>query len=152
MIYHHRVEKRKTKMKKLFNYASAYAVLGLGLGVFYREFTKLNGFTSSTTLAFLHVHTLVLGMLVFLLLIIFDKLFQITSSKHYKKFMIFYNTGLLSMLVMLIVRGVSQVCSIELSTGMNYAISGMSGIAHIIFTIGIVFMFLMIKEKLQSEK
>ncbi|MEF9920632.1 MAG: DUF2871 domain-containing protein [Erysipelotrichaceae bacterium] len=139
-------------MKKLFNYASMYAVLGLGLGVFYREFTKMNGFTSTTTLGFLHVHTLVLGMLIFLLLIIFEKEFHVMDSKHYKKFMIFYNIGLLSTLTMLLVRGVTQVLNIKMSTGMNYGISGMSGVSHIILAIGFVFMFLMIKEKIQSEK
>lgn len=31
-------------MKKYFNFATFYLVLGLVMGVFYREFTKFNGF------------------------------------------------------------------------------------------------------------
>jgi len=39
-----------------------YGVLGLIGGVFYCEFTKLNGFTSFTTLSVFHTHYLMLGV------------------------------------------------------------------------------------------
>lgn len=38
-------------------------------GVFYREFTKLNGFTDFTTLSVVHTHCLILGIsMVFVLI------------------------------------------------------------------------------------
>ena len=37
-------------MKKLFNLSFFYLILGLALGVFFREFTKLNDFVQGTGL------------------------------------------------------------------------------------------------------
>ena len=45
-----------------------YMILGVASGLFYREFTKWNGFTGRTALGFLHPHLLMLGA--FLLLIV----------------------------------------------------------------------------------
>ena len=38
-------------------------------GVFYREFTKFNGFTARTALGVVHTHYFLLGMVFFLLLL-----------------------------------------------------------------------------------
>ena len=46
-------------MKKLFNLSFFYLILGLALGVFFREFTKFNNFTGITKLSSAHTHTLV---------------------------------------------------------------------------------------------
>lgn len=43
-------------MKKYINYAFSYAILAMVAGVFYREFTKLNGFMGKTALGVAHVH------------------------------------------------------------------------------------------------
>ena len=39
-------------MKRYINMALLYAILAMAGGVFYREFTKYNGFTAKTTLSF----------------------------------------------------------------------------------------------------
>ena len=54
-------------MKKYINTALVYAVLAMCAGVFFREFTKLNGFTGETMLGFAHPHLFALGTCVFLL-------------------------------------------------------------------------------------
>lgn len=53
-------------MKRYMNMALLYAVLAMVGGVFYREFTKFNGFTAKTTLSVVHTHYFLLGMVVFL--------------------------------------------------------------------------------------
>ena len=45
-------------MKKDANSALIYAILAMVGGVFFREFTKFNGFEGATTLAFVHTHYL----------------------------------------------------------------------------------------------
>lgn len=55
-------------MKRYMNMALLYAVLAMVGGVFYREFTKFNGFTGKTTLGVVHTHYFMLGMVFFLLL------------------------------------------------------------------------------------
>lgn len=54
-------------MKKLINTSMIYFILALAAGVFYREFTKFNGFSGSTALCRVHTHLFVLGMLIFLI-------------------------------------------------------------------------------------
>ena len=49
-------------MKRYMNTALLYAILAMAGGVFYREFTKFNGFTDKTTLAVVHTHYFLLGM------------------------------------------------------------------------------------------
>ncbi len=58
-------------MKKLINTSFLYLILALAAGVFYREFTKFNSFTGKTTLAVVHTHLFVLGVLLFLILALF---------------------------------------------------------------------------------
>lgn len=49
-------------MKRYVNAAFLYAVLAMAGGVFYREFTKFNGFSAKTTLGVVHTHYFLLGM------------------------------------------------------------------------------------------
>ena len=55
-------------MKRLMNVSIVYGVLGLIGGIFYREFSKLNGFTGFTTLSVVHTHYLILGISMVLVL------------------------------------------------------------------------------------
>ena len=57
-------------MKRYMNASLLYALLAMVGGVFYREFTKFNGFTARTTLGVVHTHYFLLGMVVFLLLLL----------------------------------------------------------------------------------
>lgn len=54
-------------MKKYINISLIYAISAMAGGVFYREFTKWNGFTGNTSLGKVYPHLFLLGMIVFLL-------------------------------------------------------------------------------------
>ena len=56
-------------MKRYMNFAFLYSILAMCGGVFYREFTKFNNFMGKTTLAVVHTHYFMLGMVFFLLLL-----------------------------------------------------------------------------------
>ena len=58
-------------MKRYINTALLYAIFAMAGGVFYREFTKFNGFTGKTTLSVVHTHYFLLGVVFFLLLLQF---------------------------------------------------------------------------------
>ena len=58
-------------MKKYLNLSLVYAVAAMAGGVFYREFTKLNGFSGVTALGKVHTHLFLLGTMVFLLVALF---------------------------------------------------------------------------------
>ncbi|WP_084301003.1 DUF2871 family protein [Acholeplasma equifetale] len=121
---------------------------------FYREFTKLNDFTGQTVLGGLHTHVLVLGTLFFLLVLLFEKHFKlIIQTKTYKMFLIVYNIGLISLVIMMGVRGVFEVLSTNLPNAGDITISWLAGINHMIMAAGIVkFFMILIKQIDNIEK
>ena len=68
-------------MKRYMNASLLYALLAMVGGVFYREFTKFNGFTARTALGVVHTHYFLLGMVFFLLLLLLEKSFSFTGAK-----------------------------------------------------------------------
>lgn len=129
-------------MKKLIDLAFGYAAAGLALGVFYREFTKYHAFTGRTTLGFAHVHLLVLGTLLLLLLADLALHTDLTTQPQFRRFLVLYQIALPSMVMMLLIRGVLQVLEMPLTHGMDAAISGIAGITHILMTICFVLLYL----------
>ncbi len=128
-------------MRKTLNISFIYFILAMAGGVFYREITKIMGFTGRTVLADVHVHLLMLGMMLFLVLSLFCKTMELAEEPKFKKFLILYNVGLPLMVIMLIVRGVTQVLELEVSAAGNGMISGFAGIAHIVLLIAFIFLF-----------
>lgn len=134
-------------MKKMINIAFGYAIAAMAGGVFYREFTKFNGFDGRTSLAFVHTHLFLLGMVMFLITALFvGSLKGLCRSKKWKAFMVIYNIGVPVTALMLLIRGVVQVLGIKASTALNASISGIAGIGHILTGVGIVLLFLCLKE------
>ena len=62
-------------MKKYTNISTFYLILGLFMGISYREITKHNNFTGETVLSSVHTHTLTLGFLFFLIVLLLDYTF-----------------------------------------------------------------------------
>lgn len=134
------------KMKKIWKASFIYFIAGIVCGVFYREFTKFTGFTGKTTLAFTHLHLLVLGTFLFLIVLLLCKDTKLADNGKFKRFFMLYNIGLPLMVLMLFIRGLTQVLAPALSKGASASISGIAGIAHVIVTVAVIFLFLAIKE------
>ena len=137
-------------MKRYINIALLYAVLAMIGGVFYREFTKFNGFTAKTTLGVVHTHYFLLGMFFFLVLLLLEKNFSFTGAKTGRVLAV-YHIGLTLTGVMFVVRGVTQVLGAELSSGMSAAISGIAGIGHILLGVSLVLILAQIKRAVSKE-
>lgn len=131
-------------MKRYMNSALLYTIFALAGGVFYREFTKFNGFTGKTALGVVHTHYFVLGMVFFLLLLLLEKTFAFTG-KHTGRVLAAYHAGLNLAALMFLVRGVTQVLGLALSSGMSAAISGVAGIGHILLGVSLVLILLEIR-------
>ncbi len=136
-----------TKMKKYLSIAMFYSIAAMVGGVFYREFTKWNGFTGITALGKLHTHLFVLCMFIFMIIALFAKENDLEKQKQFRTFMKIYNIGVPLSAVMLLVRGVPQVLDITLSSGINSAISGIAGISHILIGIGIILLLNSLKKE-----
>lgn len=129
-------------MKKYFKISFYYALAAMAGGVFYREFTKYMNFTGVTQLGKVHTHLFMLGMFMFLIVgILVKTLPALEKEKKFANFMKLYNTGVIITATMMIVRGVSQVQHLDLTSGANGAISGISGVGHLLLGIGLIFFF-----------
>lgn len=137
-------------MKRYVNAAFLYAVLAMAGGVFYREFTKFNGFSAKTTLGVVHTHYFLLGMVFFLLLLLLEKNFAFTGPKTGRVLAV-YHAGLNLTAVMFLVRGVLQVLGTPLSSGASAAISGVAGIGHILLGVSLVLMLLQVKRAVAAR-
>ena len=133
-------------IKRLMNASIVYGVLTLVGGVFYREFTKLNGFTGFTTLSVVHTHYLMLGMVFLLILVLLENNFHFIGNKV-RKYLIFYHIGLNLTMIMLVVRGVVQVLSLNVS---GAAISGIAGVGHLILGISMVLILISIRKCIKN--
>lgn len=130
-----------------------YAILGMCGGVFYREFTKYNNFEGTTALGKVHAHFFMLGMVMYIVIALFARHYDLYSEKTFKAFRIAYNVGVPLTGIMLGVRGVFEVLGTELSKGADAAISGIAGIGHIFVGTGIVLLLVSLKEcAARSEK
>lgn len=126
-------------MKRYINYSIVYAILALVGGGFYREFTKMNDYTSWSTLSVVHTHYFILGMMFFLVL----GLVSLNVNFKSNRAVLFYNIGLNLTAIMLVVRGIVQVLDLNV---VSAAISGIAGIGHIILGISLILILLDIKK------
>lgn len=132
-------------MKKLFNLSFIYLGLGLILGVFHREFTKFNNFSGETVLGTAHTHTLVLGFLFFLIILLLDKNFDVSSYKHFNKWLISYNIGLISLIGTIVFRGVLEVLSKDFAD-----LPHMAGLGHAILGASLIWFMIILNKKIKK--
>ena len=142
----YKYKREELKMKKYLNISLIYAIAAMAGGVFYREFTKYNDFTGVTALGKVHAHLFFLGMLVFLIVALFAAHYDLTKCKIFRVFLWTYNIGVPLTAVMLLVRGVTQVLGLSLSTGLSAAISGIAGIGHVLVGVGMILLLATLKK------
>lgn len=135
-------------MKKIMNTSLIYFVLAMAGGVFYREFTKWNGYTEPTTLGVLHVHLLVMGTIMFLLIALFAKVTDLEKNSLFKKFFVLYNVALPFMVVMMLIRGIVQVLAIDLGKMGNGMLSGFAGLSHITMMVSLLMLLIALKKEM----
>ena len=143
-------------MKKLFNSAFVYLLAALASGVLWREITKILDITEPTALGTVHTHLFSLGFIMFLLFILLEKNFHVSEAPKFNLFFILYHIGLILSAVLMVVRGMISILvingTIEMTNGLNGAISGIAGMGHIILTVALVIYMFLLKEKAAPEK
>ena len=133
------------------NTAFAYMVLGLVSGLFYREYTKATDtLGADTQLATLHTHFLALGMVVFLVVLALDALFQLSSRRSFTVFYWTYNIGLLMTVVMQAVRGILTLDGRD-PAATTAAIPGIAGLGHMVLTVGLVALFVALRDGIRDR-
>lgn len=137
---------------KCFYAAAAWLTLGLAAGVFYREFTKLTGnLGAQTELSLMHTHILSLGMMLFLIVLALDAVLSLHTRRSFTIFFWVYNAGLALTIVMMLIRGLLTLDG-QSPKDTSAAIPGMAGLGHILITIGLIALFMAIREGLGERQ
>ena len=131
-------------MQKYFKISSFYLLLGLVMGIFSREFTKLNNFSGYTVLKSVHTHTLVLGFLFFIIVLLLEKNFTISNNKSFNKWIVLYNLGLLYLIITLSIRGILQVIGSDF-----VGLSHIAGLGHAILGVSLVWFLAIVNKELK---
>jgi uncharacterized membrane protein len=139
-------------IKKLMRFAIVYAGLALLLGLYYRELEKAFHFEGVTVLSNTHVHGLVLGTIMMLILIMLDKQFQWSSIPSAKTALALYRGGVDGLITMLVVRGTLEVMQTPLESWQDSAISGIAGLTHILLAFGIIYLLLTLQKAIVKNE
>ena len=139
-------------MHKFVKLSFIYLCIGLALGVFYREFSKDFGVVNTyNPLGLGHPHMLVLGCLVILLIGLVATRLNKEEDKLFKISLIGYQIGVCFTSLMLVIRGIFDVLNkgngFVISSGLNGALSGFSGLAHITLGVFIILIFVSLLRK-----
>ena len=134
--FHHFI--RRFNTRSILGISMTNLIMGLLAGVFYREFTKYYQFTDVTHLSAVHVHALVLGFILPVLMYIFAKQISGDIDRRLRKSVYLFEAGLILTLVTMIVIGIYEITSLGQDIISRAAIDGISGIGHIILAVGIV--------------
>ncbi|AUY50936.1 DUF2871 domain-containing protein [Streptomyces sp. CB01881] len=135
-------------MRKAYNAAHVYMILGVVSGLYYRELTKANDFHGETQLGVVHTHLLALGMLVFLIVLALDKQFGLSGERLFTHFFRFYNAGLAITVAAMLFRGTQTV----LGHDVPEAVSLIAGLGHIVLTVGLVQLFILLGKRLKASE
>ncbi|PFZ90880.1 DUF2871 domain-containing protein [Bacillus wiedmannii] len=128
-------------MKKLYNAAFIYLIIGLLSGVFAREYSKAQGIKGSTMLQLVHTHVLVLGFVFCLIALALCKVFHLQETKSFRAWFVVYNVGVIFTIATMIWRGLLQVNGTDFN-----GLSHMAGLGHVIISIGLVWFMILLKK------
>lgn len=109
------------------------------------EFTKLNDFSTYTSLSIVHTHYFMLGMMFFLILALLEMNLHFMNDRT-KRYVFFYHLRLNLTVIMLMIHGVIQVVYLNfLITAINVVIAGIAGTGHLILGILLIMILISIK-------
>lgn len=128
--------------KNLLVISFSFLIMGLLGGVFYREFTKIYDFTDPGHLGKIHVHTLVLGFITLLILYAIVKNYSEEQIRVLKKPVHIYIAGLIFTLASMALIGIYEVVSMGQEVVKQAALDGISGLGHIVLSVGLVWILL----------
>lgn len=136
-------------MKKVLKPGFWYLVVGLAIGVYYRELTRWSSFNGTTVLSVTHGHAILLGFVLPLLVAMGFEVQQ--RSLPSPKLWIVYYVGVLLDLLRMLTRGTVQVLQMNLSRGLDASISGFAGLSHVLFGISLCVMVYQLAFKNPNE-
>ncbi|MFI6646178.1 DUF2871 domain-containing protein [Streptomyces sp. NPDC050529] len=137
-------------MRRSYYAAHVYMIVGVVSGLFYREFTKAKDFHGETQLALMHTHLLALGMIVFLVVLVLDKVFQLSGARLFTAFFWFYNAGIAISTGMMGAHGILTVLGRD-EDHIPEAVPLVAGLGHILLTVGLILLFILLGRRVNEH-
>lgn len=114
-------------------------VLGLVSGMFSRYYLEAMHFDGDSQLDLLHFHILALGMLVSLVWLALDGVYNLSRNKKWFNLAFWhYNSGVILTLLSMVLIGVHQATG---ATSVPSMLTGISGLGHVVLTAGLCMFF-----------
>lgn len=137
-------------MKKVYYAALIYMVLGLVSGMFSRYYLQATHFDGDSQLDLLHFHILVLGMLVNLVWLVLDGVYNLSRNKKWFSLAFWhYNGGVVVTLLSMVLIGVRQAAG---AGDVPHVLAGVSGAGHVVLTVGLCMFFYVLFKALPKGK
>lgn len=125
----------------IYRAAATWTVVGLASGLFYREFTKMNGVPGGTQLAVVHTHTLTLGTVMMLVLFAIVGVWPaLGADRRFRISFWVWQAGLAITSGGMLVKGSLQV--LGSASANSPAIAGVSGLGHMTLTVAFLIFFM----------
>lgn len=141
---------RDFNLKSIWDSSLTFLIMGFAGGVFYREFTKYNSYTGNTHLGKVHVHTIVLGFVVTMLLFLIIRNQGDITKNILKPFKI-YIAGLVLTVCNMMVYGIYDVLGEGKDLISVPMLAGFAGIGHILLSVGLVWALVKTKRDFKIE-
>ena len=136
-------------MKRLWNWAFGYLAAGIGMElVMVTVKEAVRGSASPSGLA-VHGHLLLLGFGFHLLLIVLDRLFEISGERAMGGNLALYNAGLIGAAAVMAYKGLSEILGFVPSTMVVMAVSA---VAHILISIALFRFALLLKRAMRRSE
>lgn len=138
VIFGYRYFVNKFEKQNIIGLSYTFLVMGLIAGVFYREFTKFYKYQADNHLSKLHVHVLVLGFLLMMILYLVVKEYDVKKILTIRTPLYVFVSGFTFTIVNMTLSGFYEVVSANRPIIKKAALEGLSGLGHIVLSIGIV--------------
>ena len=137
--------------KRSFNIAFIFAIAGIFAGAFYREFTQFLGFTGETSMSLVHTHLLALGTIMFMLLTLSFKVFDVEETPKMNRLLVGYTISVIGNAGVMFVRGLFEVMNWEITRTVDMTFAGISGIIHILLTITLIWILNIVRKSVEAN-
>lgn len=113
----------------------AYAVLGLAMGLYYREMSKISVIDGPTQLNILHTHLIALGVLLLGLIMLCEAVFATSRRGLFRWVQPLFHAGMALTAGSMFVRGTTDVLGRHIESA---ALPGVAGLGHMVLTATVV--------------
>ncbi len=134
-------------MKQLKKEITINIILLIVLRLCTDYYINIQEFTGHTVLTTITPHYFIMGVVLIGGLLLLDYHFKISRHPKFGKFLLFYNLGLFTAIMTMIIHGYMQVNEIILSDIINIILLVITVIGHLLWIYSIVLLFIMLKNR-----